>query len=765
MRTGSLLFLAGILALSQLRELPAPVFLFLLPACPILMWKSPWLRWPAVFMAGFLWAQLRAEWVLSEHLAPDLEGSSVIIEGTISGLPESRGDMARFDFIIHTFTDDRGQARPPPGKTRLSWYGRHPEPQPGEQWRFKVRLRRPHGFMNPGGFDYEGWLFSQGICATGYILPRAKANTRLRSPAMPSVPLLRYELRRRLRAYLGRSPSAALSMALAMGERSGLSGGQWRVLRRTGTSHLLAISGLHIGIIAGLAYLLARLVWPLTGLLLLGIATPRAAAVFSLLSALFYGAVSGFAVPTQRALVMLGVVLCMRYFSRRTSMSHIIALALILILCLDPFAVLSAGFWLSFSAVMVILYSMGHRIGVGDKLWWRWGRLQVSVALGLLPPLAFMYQQIPLAGFASNCVAVPWVSLVSLPLILCGTMLIFVCSSAAQIVLDMGRHSIEILWSFLEGLSRLDFILLHLAAPSLAATICAGAGVLILMLPSGVPARWLGLFWVFPLLFNQAHHPPWGHFRLTLLDVGQGLSVMVQTHSHTLIYDTGPRFSDSFNAGDDVILPALRQSGLTRIDTLVQSHGDNDHIGGLAAVMSAIQVTRILTSVPQQVNYPGTYLCESGQHWEWEGVSMEIIHPPPAGLFTGNNGSCVLKIRQEEISVLITGDIEKPAEQELIRRARDKLPANVLIAPHHGSMTSSTPEFIDAVHPAVVLFATGYRNRFGFPKQAIISRYQERGIRTLETDHSGALELETGTGGVDISRYREQHRRFWNPAD
>lgn len=758
------MFLAGILTLTQLRELPAPVLLYVLPACPVLIWKSRMLRRPALFMAGFLWALLRAEWVISQRLDADLEGNTVVIEGTISGLPESRASGTRFHFIIQALTDQRGRDRHPPGTTRLSWYGRHPVPQPGEQWRFKARLKRPHGFMNPGGFDYEGWLFQQGITATGYILPNAATNKRLTRATGFSIARLRFELRRKLSGYLGMSPAGALGMALAMGERSGLSAAQWQVLTRTGTSHLLAISGLHIGIIAGLAYLLTRWLWPLTGLLL-GIATPRAAALISVLCALVYAALSGFAIPTQRALIMLGIVMTLLYFFRRTSMSHVIAMSLALILCLDPFAVLSAGFWLSFSAITVILYCMSHRIGTGAKLWWRWGRIQVCMAVGLLPLLAYLFQQVPLTGALSNCVAVPWISLVSLPLILCGTLLTFISDGAAHIALDLGRHSLEILWLFLETLARFDVVVLHLPVPSWVALIAALAGVLIIMLPSGIPGRWLGTLWLLPLLIATGDHPPPGQFRLTLLDVGQGLAVMVQTHSHTLVFDTGPRYSDSFNAGEDVLLPALRHGLVNRIDMLIQSHGDNDHIGGLASLLAAIPVDRVLTGVPGQVDYPNTSRCVSGQSWDWDGVHLEILHPPPGELFEGNNGSCVLKIRQAGYSALISGDIEKPAERDLIARQRHKLPANLLIAPHHGSMTSSTPEFINAVDPNLVLFAVGYRNRFGFPKQDIISRYRRRGIRILDTARSGAIEVHTGATGIEITGYRHQLRRFWHMAE
>lgn len=765
MRTGSLLFLAGILTLVQFRELPSPYFLFFLPFCPLLIWKSRLLSRPAFFTAGFLWALLRADVIISGRLAPELEGKTVIIEGTVTGLPLFRNSGLRFDFNIVSLTDARGNPRQTPGRTRLSWYGRYPVLKPGTRWRLKVRLKRPHGFMNPGGFDYEGWLFQQGIAATGYVLQDHRVNRHLHRVGSISVHRSRFELRRHLQRYLGTSPAGALVMALAIGDRSGLSTSQWGILTRTGTSHLLAISGLHIGIIAGLGYVLTRCLWPFTGLLLLGIATPRAAAFVSLAAAVSYAALAGFAIPTQRALIMLGIVLSLLYRSRRTSMSHVIGLTLLLVLCLDPFSIMAVGFWLSFNAVTVILYTMGHRAGTAGSLWWRWGRVQICIALGLLPLLAYLFQQVPLTGMITNCVAIPWVSLISLPLILSGALLTFLNDTAAQFVLDMALHSLEILWIFLEAAAHYRFIVIHVPEPAWFALLTGIAGAVLLMLPAGLPGRWLGLIWLCPMLIPSGYHPPLGDFRLTLMDVGQGLAVIVQTRSHILVYDTGPRYSDSFNAGEDVLVPALRHMGITTLDTIVQSHGDNDHIGGLKSVLAEMPVTEVLTSVPGRVDFPNTVPCMRGQAWDWDGVHLEILHPPRDTPYTGNNGSCVLKISRPGYATLITGDIEKPVELDLVDTIGDKLAANLLIAPHHGSMTSSSPEFIDAVHPDLVLFAVGYRNRFGFPKQDIISRYRMRGIRTLDTARSGAIEVTTGTGGIEIVRYRRRLHRFWQIAD
>ncbi|MFQ5659873.1 MAG: DNA internalization-related competence protein ComEC/Rec2 [Gammaproteobacteria bacterium] len=760
MRTGSILFMLGVLSLLQFTALPPLYSVWLLPLCLLLIWRGRWWRWPAWFVCGFLWALLRADFVITQKLATQLEGRPIVVEGRVVDLPAVQEKSVRFSFAIDKIVDRHGTHNRGPGKVRMSWYGDAPELLPGETWHLKVKLKRPYGFINPAGFDYEAWLFQQGIRATGYVIDKG-GNVRLRASEGSYFQRLRFALRQKLMRLLPDRDAASLVLALAIGDRSTLSPQQWRVLKHTGTSHLLAISGLHIGFIAGLAFFISRWLWPLTGSYSLCLAAPRVAAIIAIICASVYAALAGFSVPTQRALIMLGMVLTLICLDRRTSSGHVVALALLLILVMDPFAVISPGFWLSFLAIVVIVYGMAFRVG-NHGLWWRWGRVQWLVALGLAPMLAVWFQQVPLLGIAANSVAVPWVSLVSVPLILGGSTLLWLNESLGRLLLEWGSDSLDLIWRFLEIIAGVKAGVLPVPTPMLPVLLAAFIGVALLLMPRGLPGRYLGVIWLLPLIFPILELPKTGQFRLTLLDVGQGLAAVVQTRQHTLLYDTGPKYNDRFNAGSGVILPFLRHSGITRIDMLVQSHGDGDHIGGLDDVLDGVPVAKILTSIPERIRQPQADACQAGQSWQWDGVLFEIVHPAAHSRLRGNNRSCVLRISQENRAVLLTGDIERPAEQQLVRRYAEQLHANVLVAPHHGSRTSSSVSFIETVNPDYVLFPVGYHNRYGFPKKDIIGRYRERRIKTLDTARSGAIEVRINSNGLTIVKCREQLQRFWH---
>lgn len=760
MRTGSILFLVGTVILIQLAELPSLTLLLLLPLCLLLIFKGHRLRWPACLLSGFLWTLLHAGALVGDRLDAQIEGLPLVIEGRVVSLPEQGKSFRRFEFVIEELVDAQGNSWDSPGKVRLSWYRSHQVLLPGETWRLQVKLKRPIGFMNPGGFDYEAWLFQKRINATGYVLKTGE-NIRLQAATGSYIHRMRFELRQRLDAILNGTPMFGLIAGLALGDRSAISAEQWRVLTRTGTNHLLAISGLHIGFIAGLVFFISRWLWPFAGVFLHGIAAPRLAALNAMIAALVYAALAGFSIPTQRALIMLGIVLGLSFCYRRTSISHTITLALLLIVIIDPLAVMSVGFWLSFSAIIVIFYGMAFRVDV-NSLWWRWGRAQFLVALGLLPLLVLWFQQVPLLSILANCVAVPWVSLLTVPLVLGGSLLLFISETAGRLMLELGGDSLELLWGFLEMLADMKFTVLPVASPSLAAFIAALVAVAILLMPSGLPARWLGAIWLLPLLVPSADLPEKGHFRLLLLDVGQGLAAVVQTRNHVMLYDTGPKYSERFNAGSGVILPYLRHNGVDKISILVQGHGDNDHIGGLLDVLDGMAVEKVLSSVPERIPHPNVLACEDGQSWHWDGVLFEILHPQKTTVLRGNDRSCVVRISQGRYSVLLTGDIERRAEQRLIDAYPKKLASNILIAPHHGSKTSSSAAFIGAVSPDYVLFPVGYRNRFNFPKKDIIDRYKRRGITMLDTVNSGAIEMQWDKSGLTIIHHRKELRRFWH---
>lgn len=760
MRIGSCLFLLGIVTLMQFRELP-PLYSSLLLLLSIFCRKFPSLIYLLWYLSGFFWALFCCHSILARGLDPDLEGRKIKVEGYVASLPAPREQSVGFDFVVTALRDEPGITRNSPGKIRLSWYRPYPLILPGQRLSLEVSLKQPHGMMNRHGFDYESWLFQQRIRATGYV--RKAVGDPTAEPDRFSLHSIRYQLRERLIAALPDTPGVALVLALTLGDRSRMDDRQWQMLTATGTSHLLAISGLHIGLIAGLAYFLVRRIWPLYNRAAQFVPTPVIASIMSLLAATAYALLAGFTIPTQRALLMISVLILSRLFSRRMATADTLALALLGVLIIDPLAVLSSGFWLSFSAVFIILLALNHDIRHRSaQLFHSWGKVQLFIYIGLTPVLAAWFNQLPLSALAANSIAIPWVSFISVPLVILGTILLMIHETTGTLLLHTGTISLEILQQVLHYLSLAEMLLVTIPQHSAGAVFAAVIGCLLLFMPSPIPGRWLGILWLLPLCMPVIDLPETGEFEVSVLDSGQGLAVVVRTRHRLLLYDTGPGFSSGYNAGRAIIIPYLRSQGLTTIDLIVQSHGDSDHIGGLNTILADMDVQSILSSVPDRIDFPHTARCLGGRRWRWDGIEFEILHPPDAETYRGNDASCVLKVSNDRHSVLIPGDIERRVEQDLLGAGTGSLQSTVLIAPHHGSMTSSTYKFIQAVSPEYVIFSTGYLNRFRLPKQDIINRYHEHGVKTLNTADDGAISLQFNNSGYSFITERDRSLRFWN---
>ncbi len=762
MRSGTIAFLAGILCLQLFSSLPHSGWIFLLGASiPAALWLAfPW-RLIGWLVSGFLWCLWSAHTILSISLPPELEGQDLILVGHVAGLPESRDRRTRFLFDVEHYIVE-GQRQPWPARVRLNWYGQQrPELQAGQMWRLQVRLKRPWGFRNPGSFDYERWLFAQRIRATGYV---RYDNRPLAAPSIP----WRYWLDRWRQHLSGElqqqlpGQAGGLFRALSVGDRRDVDQTTWEVLRVTGTAHLLAISGMHIGLLAALVFWITRHLWRLGGeRVLLWLPAPRAAALLATLAAVVYAAMAGFAIPTQRALVMLAVVMLAMWRMRPLAPGRTLAWAALLVLLLDPLAVLSAGFWLSFAAVALILYALGGarpRSRVHQ-----WLRIQGWITLGLAPLLIAWFQQVSLVAPLANLLAIPLVSLLIVPLALLGTLAVFTFPAAGSVLLAGLEGLLEGLLAVLGNMAAWPFSHWQTGSGSAGALLLLGAGLLLLLAPRGMPGRYLAPVLCLPLLLGSGARPPPGQAWLTLLDVGQGLAAAVQTRSRLLIFDTGARYSTSFDTGAAVVVPYVRHSGYSGIDHLVISHGDNDHIGGLASVRQALPVGRLSTSVPAQIPGTGHRPCQAGQQWHWDGVSFQFL-APGSGRMGGNDASCVLRIEAAGQVALLSGDVEQAGERALLRRQRANLAADILVAPHHGSLTSSTPAFVAAVNPDYVLYPVGYRNRYRFPRPAVMARYTDSGARQYRVDEQGALRFVLGEpGGVRQQfSYRQAKRRYWH---
>lgn len=762
MGQGVTAFLAGVLVFQHMPDLPSAWWGMLLPLLPVLGGRYPAARIAAWCAGGFLWALIHANHVLSTALPADLEGRDLWVEGTVATVPEHRARAVRFQFRIERL-NNRAAGHITPLRVRLNWYGAPPALRAGDRWRLRVRLKRPHGFMNPGGFDYEGWLYRNGIRATGYVRP-GESGRRLGQNEGYWLPRLRQRLGDRIRDGLGGREFGGVITALAIGDRQGVPGDQWEVLTRTGTSHLTVISGLHVGLVSGLVFFAARSAWARMGRLPLRLPAPQAASVAAMAAAVVYAALAGFSVPTQRALIMVAVVMTAVLARRQHAPSHTLMTALLFVLLYDPLAVMSGGFWLSFSAVAVILFGMAGRAGPGGW-WWRWGRVHVLIGIGLAPVMLILFQQVPLAAPVANLVAVPWVTLVVVPLVLGGLALLPWVPAAAGHVLRLADTLFGGLWPLLERIAAWDAAQWIQHAPPPWTLVPAVIGIVLLIAPRGLPARWLGVIWLLPALLVASPRPRDGEFWFTLLDVGQGLSAVVLTRTHALVYDTGARFSADFDAGSAVLVPFLRHHGIETLDVLVVGHGDNDHVGGARALPGSIAVRRVFSSVPEKLPWwPGEH-CRDGQRWRWDGVGFEVLHPPAAAAYRGNDASCVLRVSTAgSTAVLLTGDIERPAEQALLRTRTADLRADIIVVPHHGSRTSSSASFIAAVRPRFALFPVGYRNRWGFPHRDVSERYREAGVRLYDTASHGAITFRVAPAAevVPPLTHRQSRGRYWH---
>ncbi|MFC1750384.1 DNA internalization-related competence protein ComEC/Rec2 [Pseudomonadota bacterium] len=762
MRLAVIAFLLGIVAFQQLPMLPSVWWgVVMLPLMPLAFY-FPHLRPLFWLVAGFVYTFLHAGVILSSSLAPQLEGRDVTVEGVISSIPVVQVRRARFEYDIERVVSPGVTLNMLPRRVRLNIYNHFDNLDVGQRWRLTVRLKQPHGFMNPGGFDYEAWLYRHKIRATGYV--RTSDENRFLSDVAMGYQIDRWRsaLSKKIDSALPNSEYAGVIKALAIGNREGISGEQWQVLLKTGTNHLMAISGLHVGLIAGLCFVLVRSVWVYFPGLMLRWPKHKAGAVAAILAALGYAAMAGFSIPTQRALIMVVVFMFGLLSQRYRRPVDGLLLALLLVLLLDPLAVMDAGFWLSFAAVGFILFVMSGRIDRKGGVWWRWGRVHVIMAVALLPITLLFFQKASLISPLANLFAVPWMTLCIVPLVLLGSTVLSISTIVGTWLLQLADVLLASGWYILEWCAQVPMAQLSFSPASSWLFIPAVIGCVWLLLPFGWPGRWLGLIWLATLFFVPFPRPSHGEAWFTLLDVGQGLATVIQTREHVLVFDTGPRFSDSFDTGAAVVLPFLRHLGMRRIDMMVVSHGDNDHLGGAHSILEDMPVDRILTSAQGKLQPFESFPCRAGNGWQWDGVVFEILHPTDVLLKSENDNSCVLKVTVDEVSLLMTGDIEHSAERQLVSRYQTSLSSDVLVVPHHGSKTSSTPEFINAVDPDWALIAVGYQNRFKLPNPEILERYRQKGITVLQSSRLGAVSFRVSLHGIsDPEGFRFSNGRYW----
>ena len=750
-------FAAGAAWLQMQATLPALAWAAIVPALAVVAFRHGRLVVPAAFAAGFFWAAACAHWRMAEWLPAELEGRDLAIVGVVSSLPALAERSVRFEFDVES---DAGL----PKKLLLNWYRTAGQEDgsalassvhPGERWSFTVRLRRPHGLVNPHGFDYEAWLLERGIGATGYV--RSRPEPRLvghRGSLLDHVEKAREAVRDRFLAVLGPTPAAGILAALAVGDQRAISREEWQLFNRTGVTHLMSISGLHVTLVSGLAAWLVAFAWRRVPALVLRLPARKAAALAAIGAALGYTLLAGFGVPAQRTFWMVSVVAIALWSGRVSSPWRTLALALAVIVLMDPWAPLSAGLWLSFGAVMLIFYVAAGWTDPGPK-WQQWTRVQWAITVGLAPAALLLFGQISLAGPLANAAAIPLVSVVITPLALAAALL------PVDALVELSAWLVQWLLEFLEWCAALPAALWQQHVPPLWSVLLALAGAAWTLAPRGVPSRAAGLALMAPAFFSVPAAPNAGEEWITFFDVGQGLAVMVRTQSRALLYDTGPAYGAESDSAARVVVPALRGDGIASLDLVVLTHEDTDHIGGALTVLESFEVAALASSLPatHPLNglAPHARRCAAGDAWQWDGVRFEVLHPSGSAAARRNDLSCVLRVAAGGHSVLLTGDIERAAEAGL---ARKEIRSDVLLVPHHGSRTSSTAEFIAAAAPRWAVVPVGYRSRFGHPNAEVLARYDGAGIAVLRTDRDGAISLRlAGTLSVETERQRRQ--RYW----
>ena len=756
MTFAALAFAAGVIALQWQPVLPPLAWAAVLLPLALLALKDRRFIVLAALAGGFFWAAACAQLRMTEWLAPELEGRDVEGVGTVSSLPAVSERSVRFEFEVESTTGGERLPR----KLLLSWYRSalfDPEVHPGERWVFSVRLRRPHGLVNPQGFDYEAWLLERGIGATGYVRQRGQQKKLgWRNSLLDRIEQAREAVRERFFAHLGATPAAGILAALAVGDQRAIAAEEWQLFSRTGVTHLMSISGLHVTLVSGLVAWLAAFLWRGVPALALRLPARKAAALAAIAAALGYTLLAGFAVPAQRTFYMVTVVAAALWAGRMASPARTLGLALAVVLLADPWAPLAPGFWLSFGAVALIFYVATGWTEREGRLK-QYGRIQWAITFGLAPAALLLFGQISLAGPLANAAAIPLVSAVITPLALGAALL------PIPAVLDVAAWLVEWLLQFLEWCAALPGALWQQHVPPAWSVALGLAGVAWLLAPRGVPGRACGVALMAPAFFIAPAAPVRGEAWVTTYDVGQGLAVIVRTARRTLLYDAGPAFGPESDSGGRVVVPALRAAGLASVDLMILTHEDMDHIGGALTVLESVEVASLSSSLPPahalNTLVAGPRRCLAGAAWEWDGVRFELVHPPSTGeRLRRNNQSCVLRIASGGGAMLLTGDIERLAELSLLDK---NVKADVLLVPHHGSGTSSSREFIAAVAPRWAVVPAGYRSRFGHPSAEVLERYRSAGAAILRTDLDGAVLVRLGRDAVEASGERLREPRYW----
>ena len=742
------------LAMTRLPPTGGTLAVLLVALLLALIGSTPWLRLPALVAIGFALAALHGSAAVSGRIPPELVGIDLAVEVRIEGLPRMRPDLLRFDAVVVAGEGDGATLIG--RRLRLSWYGQAPDLAAGEHWAFTVRVRRPRGVANPGGFDFERWAARLAIAGTGHVRDTGSARRLARHASLDG---WRMRMSERIGQHLPER-EARFVQALALGDTRSLDDEDWRILRATGLSHLLAISGFHVGVVAGFGALLARALWWLWPALALRLPRPVAAAATAMVFALAYAAAAGFALPTVRATLMIAAVLVAQVLRRARRSTQGLALALLVALVLDPLAVLGAGFWLSFMGVAWLIACLPD----ADRSWLRQlVQAQTVATLGLLPITVWFFGEASLIGPLLNLLAIPWVTLLVVPLALIGLAALTLGLPGADLAVALAADAMALAWRLASTAAEWPLAAIWLPEPGAVTVLAALLAATWLLLPRGLPGKLPAAILLAPLFWPSSETVPDGAVRVNLIDVGQGLSILIRTREHAMLYDAGAAFDGGLDLGEAAVVPALRALGVRQLDRLLLSHADNDHAGGASAVRAAYRSVEVLAPDGSGLDAD---VCRAGTGWTWNRVRFRLLHPPKHFPYLGNESSCVLQIDAEGGRLLAVGDIGALIERRLVREQNEALSADVLIVPHHGSRHSSSDAFLAAVAPRLALVSAGHGNRFGHPHPDTLARLDRIGAVVAATAESGMIAFTLDRNGHGpLEQWRIGHRRFWHEGD
>lgn len=730
-----------------------------LPISIYIAYVNPRFRIIGIFVSILLWTTAVIYWQLDHRLTTQYNNKRLIAVGEVINIPKVTPNSTIFVFKPATLQGYTGKT---PAKIRVSWHNPPVPVLPGQLWQLKLKLKQPHGYQNPGGFDYERWMFARGVHATGYVV-KSELN-KLQGTRWWSFNALRYGIKQYIDQICESCKNKGLIEALGIGYRGDIPHKVRNLLKQTGTAHLIAVSGLHIGIVSAVFYSCGLFLWS-RWFYSQRLNRKELALVLAWIGGFSYSLLSGFDLPAQRAMIMLTVILLSLLIRSSFNLLQSISIALIVVVIIYPLSVLTESFWLTFSALLIIAFSAFLLQPVKSRLK-QFIIIQLLFSILFIPLSITIFGQIQSASVAANLIAVPLVSFIIVPLNFILLLLFWLPVSWLQFLYEILDGLLSGLVTYLDWLQKNGLNAIHIESIKGWKLILLLVLLILLLMPRGFLSRAIILFLIPSAVFWNEHQKPVETLKMTVLDVGMGTSIIIRTARHSLIYDFGPGNNKGYSLGAWAVLPFMQYAGIKQPDRVVISHADQDHAGGFYALQEQFQDIPLLTGTVPELSrkFPQHKLfmdCHVADSWYWDGVKFDFIGSSPGQQASENNRSCVLKVTLKQSRILIAGDIEQLQEDRLIKHNEEALRSTVLIVPHHGSMTSSSEAFIEAVGADVVVFTTGFLNRWKFPREQIVDRYRKTGAKLMQTDKTGAIEFICNGINCQYEKYRQQQPRLW----